>query len=96
MNEDVNLSEATKEIKNANEDELRSVIEQWCEYVRTKGMQIGASYISAAIYAAIEKHIMKAEEPSLRSYKRCMDDILKIISVQLTRQNDSEQQEEQA
>ena len=94
MSEEVNLSEVIKEVKNANEEELKQVVEQHFEVVRTAGMKVGATYISAAIYGVINKHIKTAEKPSLRDYKRCMDDILKVISVQLTPQNDSDAQEE--
>jgi hypothetical protein len=51
-------------------------------------MKIGATYISAAIYGVIQKHIIKKEKTSLRDYKRAMDEIINIISVQLTKQND--------
>lgn len=90
MSEEINISEATKEIKAASEDELRQVIETWFESTRAQGIKIGASYISAATYGMIQKHIIQKEKASLRDYKRCIDDILKIISVQLTKQNDSE------
>ena len=49
--------------------------------------------ISAAVYGKIEKHLRKGAKPSLRDYQRCVDDILKIISVQLTQQNDSKETE---
>ena len=91
MVEETNIKEAVEEIKNADEDELNKAIEQWLESVRTQGLKIGASYISAAIFGIISKHITKKTNPSLRDYKRCMDEIIKIISVQLTKQNDSEE-----
>lgn len=43
------VSKAMNEIKNANEDELKKVIEQHFEAVRTQGMKIGAQFISAAV-----------------------------------------------
>lgn len=91
MAEETNIKEVVKEIKNANEEELRKVIEQWFESTRTAGMKIGAQFISAAIYGVIKKHTIKKEKASLRDYKRAMDEIIKIISVQLTQQNDSEE-----
>lgn len=87
--EETNIKKAIEEIKNTNEDELRKVIEQWFESTRTAGMKIGAQYISAGIFGVIQKHIKKKAKPSLRDYQRCMDEIIKIISVQLTQQNDS-------
>lgn len=89
--EETNIKKAIEEIKNTNEDELRKVIEQWFESTRTAGMQIGAKFISAGIFGVIQKHIKKKAKPSLRDYQRCIDEIIKIISVQLTTQNSSEQ-----
>lgn len=92
MSEEMNMSAVVDEIKNANEDELRNVIERWFESTRTDGLRIGAKYISAAIFGVAQKHILKKEKASLRDYKRAMDEIVKIISVQLiTEQNDSEE-----
>jgi hypothetical protein len=91
MTEETNIKEVVEEIKNANEDELKKVIEQWFESTRTAGMKIGAQFISAAVFGVIKKHTIKKEKASLRDYKRAMDEIINIISVQLTTQNDSEE-----
>lgn len=88
MAEELNMSEVVSEIKNANEDELKKVIENWFEATRTSGMKIGARYMSAGIFGIIQKHLKKASKPSLRDYQRCIDEIIEIISVQLTKQND--------
>lgn len=92
MAEELKIAEAVKEVKNASEEELRKVIEGWYERTRTDGLKIGAQMISAAVYGKIEKHLKKGSKPSLRDYQRCVEDILKLISVQLTRQNDSEEE----
>lgn len=92
--EEINMQEVVEEIKGASEDELKQVIEQWFESTRTQGLKMGASYISAAIFGVIQKHIKKktGAKASLRDYQRCVDEIIKIISVQLTtQQNDSEE-----
>ena len=88
-----NIKGAIEEIKNATEEEIKEVIQKWFESTRTSGMKIGAQYISAAIFGVIQKHIKKktGAKASLRDYQRCMDEIIKIISVQLTQQNDSEE-----
>jgi O-acetyl-ADP-ribose deacetylase (regulator of RNase III) len=86
-----NMKEVIEEIKNADEESLRKVIENWFESTRTSGMKIGAQYISAGIFGIIQKHIKKKAKPSLRDYQRCMDEIIQVISVQLTKQNDSEE-----
>ena len=88
--EETNIKDVVEEIKNANEDELKQVIEQWFESTRNQGLKIGAQFISAAIYGVIKKHTQKASKVSLNDYKRMTADIVKIISVQLTQQNDSE------
>ena len=87
--EETKMSEVVSEIKGASETEIREVVEKWFEKTRTDGMKIGASYISAAIYGVIQKNIAKKAKVSLRDYKRMTDEIVKIISVQLTKQNDS-------
>lgn len=83
------VSKAMDEIKNASEDELKKVIEQHFEAVRTQGMKIGAYYISAAISRAIEKNLTKGVNSSLRDYQRAIKRVMEIVSVQLTQQNDS-------
>lgn len=82
------VSKAMDEIKNASEDELKKVIEQHFEAVRTQGMKIGAYYISAAISRAIEKNLTKGVNSSLRDYQRAIKRVMEIVSVQLTQQND--------
>lgn len=92
--EEVNMQEIVEEIKGASEDELKQVIEQWFESTRIQGLKMGASYISAAIFGVIQKHIKKktGAKASLRDYQRCVDEIIQIISIQLkTQQNDSEE-----
>ena len=39
----------------------------------------------------IQKHLDKPGKASLRDYERCIADIKKILAVQLTEQNDSEE-----
>ena len=91
---EANIKEAVKEIKESDEESLQKCIEDWFERTRTQGLKLGAHYISAAIFGVISKHIIKKAKPSLRDYKRCIDEIIKIVSVQLnqqnTEQNDSE------
>lgn len=95
MEENTNMVEVVEEIKNADEETLRNTIEKWFESTRTQGMKIGAQFISAAVFGVIQKHIKKktGAKASLRDYQRCVDEIIKIISVQLTLQNDSEENE---
>ena len=95
---EANIKEAVKEIKESDEESLQKCIEDWFERTRTQGLKLGAHYISAAIFGVISKHIIKKVKPSLRDYKRCIDEIIKIVSVQLkqqdTQQNDSETEKE--
>lgn len=90
--EENNMKDVVEEIKNANEDELRAVVEDWFKSTRTQGMQIGAYYISAGIFGIIQKHLNKKAKASLNDYRRCVDDIIKVISVQLAKDNDNTQQ----
>lgn len=94
MAEEINMSEVVDEVENAGEDELKKVIEEHFEVARTQGMKIGATYIAAAIYGAIEKNLKKGSSSSLRDYQRAIKRIIEIVSVQLkqdeTLQNDYE------
>lgn len=90
--EETNVKEVIEEIKGADEETLRATIEKWYETTRTAGMKIGAKFISAAIFGVIKKHTKKAGKVSLNDYKRMTAEIMNIISVQLTtQQNDSEE-----
>lgn len=89
MNEETNVQDVIDEIREADEETLRQTIEKWFESIRTQGLKIGASYISVAVFNVIKKHTIKSSKVSLRDYQRMTDDILKIISKQLTEQNDS-------
>ena len=91
---ETNIQEAVKEIKESNEESLQKVIEDWFERTRNQSIKIGAQYISAAIFGVIQKNIVKKAKPSLRDYKRMTEEIIKIISVQLTQQDDSETEKE--
>lgn len=94
MTEETKVQEVIEEIKNADEDTLRDTIEKWFETTRTQGMKLGAKFISAAIFGAIQKHTKKKAKVSLRDYERMTADIIKIIAVQLTEQNDSVEENE--
>ena len=83
------VSKALDEIKNATDENLKKVIEQHFEAVRTQGMKIGAQFIAAAIMGKIQKHLNKPGKTSLRDHERCIAEIKQILAAQLTRQNDS-------
>lgn len=91
MEEKTNMSDVVSEIKAASEEEMREVIEQWFERTRAQGMKIGAQFIAAAVMGKIQKHLGKPGKSSLRDYERCIADIKKMLDVQLTQQNDSEE-----
>ena len=93
MAEETNVNEMVEEIRASDEENLQKVIKDWFERTRTSGMKLGAQYISAAIFSTIQRHIVKKNgaKASLRDYQRCIDEVVKIINVQLkTQQNDSE------
>ena len=99
MTENINTLEVVEEVKNASEDELKKIIEKHFEMVRVQGMKIGAAYISAAVYGAIEKNLKKGSGSSLRDYQRAIKRVVEIVSVQLeqdnTIQNDLEEPTEE-
>lgn len=93
--EETNIKEVVEEIKSAGEKELKETIEKWFTSIRTAGMKIGAQYISAGVYGIIKKHLDKKAKASLNDYRRMTDEIIKIVSVQLVKeetiQNDLEE-----
>jgi hypothetical protein len=95
MEENKNISEAISEIKNADEESLRKVIDGWFDRTRTDGMKIGAQFIAAAVMGKVHKHLDKPGKTSLRDYERCIADIKKILAVQLTQQNDSDKSDKE-
>jgi hypothetical protein len=92
MAEEINMSEVVQEIKGATEEELRQVIEVWYEKTRTDGLRIGAKMMSAAIYGIIQQHTQKKTKVSMNDYRRMTDAIIKLISVQLKEQSDSNEE----
>lgn len=101
MDEDVKVQEVVDEVRaSADDEKLKRVIETWYEKTRTDGMKLGAQFMCAAVYGAMQKHILQKANPSLRDYKRMSDDIAKVISVPLrkqeTQQNDSDNAAEQS
>jgi hypothetical protein len=86
------VSKAIDEIKKANEDDLKKVIEQHFEMVRTQGMKIGATYIAAAVFGAIDKNLTNGKNSSLRDYQRAIKRVMEIVSVQLAQDKDSEEE----
>lgn len=93
MEEEVKMSEVVDEIKHADENDLRQVIEQWLERIRTDGMHLGAQYISYAIAGVIKKHLDKPK-PSLRDYERCIKDIRKVVAVQIAKKDETAEEQE--
>ena len=85
-----NMSEVIEEIRGASEEELKKIIEEHFETVRTQGMKIGASYIAAAVMGAINKNLTDGMNSSHRDFKRAMKRIVEIVSVQL-KQNETVQ-----
>lgn len=88
MEKTTNMSAVVDEIKNADEESLKKVIEDWFESTRTDGMKIGARFMAAAVMGKIQKHLDKPGKLSLRDYERCVAGIKKVLLVQLTEQND--------
>lgn len=93
--EETKMSEVVDEIKGASEDELRELIEGWFEKTRTDGMHLGAYFISAAVFDAINKNLKNGMNSSHRDFERAIKRVVEIVSVQLkqkeTQQNDSKE-----
>jgi hypothetical protein len=97
MEEKTNVTQAIEEIKSADEEHLKKVIEEWFERTRTDGMKIGAYFVSAAVAGAIEKNLKDGMKSSHRDFERAIKRVMEIVSVQLkqdeTVQNDSTTEE---
>ena len=78
---------------NTNE-ELRTLVEDWSQKTREDGMKLGASMISYAVNAIIQKHVGKAAKPTFRDYERMTKDIKKLIAVQLKEEFEDESEPE--
>ena len=89
--EETNIKEVVEEIRGADEKTLKQTVEKWFESTRNQGLKLGAQMISVVVFDIIKKHTKKAGKVSLNDYRRMTDEIIKIISVQLTPQNDSEE-----
>lgn len=92
MAEEVKMSEVIDEIKNASEEEITEVIEDWFRKTRTDGMKLGAQFIAAGVWGAMQANLNKPK-PSLRDYERFVKDVRKIIAVQLNRKDDAQTSE---
>ena len=89
MNEEFNVSEVVSEVEGATKEELDAVIKRHFKQVRALGIEAGAKYMASAIYSVVNKHTTKNGKVSLRDYERMKDEIVKVVSVLLTQQNDS-------
>lgn len=100
MSKEINMYDVVDEVKNANEDELKKVIEQHFEEVRTQGMKLGAQFVSYAIMGAINKNLKSGMNSSHRDFERAIKRVIEIVSVQLkqqeTIQNDLEENTEES
>ena len=92
MEENTNVMKAIEEIKGADEEQLKKVIEQWFDKTRMDGLRIGAQMISAVVYDAINKNLKQGMNSSHRDFERAIKRIIEVVSVQLkqeeTVQND--------
>ena len=86
MEENTNVAKAIEEIKGADEEQLKKIIEGWFERTRMDGLKTGAQMISVVISDAMEKNLKKGWDSSLRDYQRAMKRIFEIVSVQLKQQ----------
>ena len=96
MEENKNVSQAVEEIKGAEEEQINKVIERWFDKTRMDGLRLGAQMISVVIDDAIRKNLKDGMNSSHRDFKRTINKIYEIVSVQLTQdtiQNDLNMEE---
>ena len=94
MADETKVTQAVSELRNADEGKLKEVINAWFEQTRTDGMKLGASMISYAVNAIIQKHIGKAGKPTFRAYERMTKEINKLIAVHLKEEFEDEPESE--
>ena len=94
MEENTNVNQVVEELKGkgTDEEQIKKVIERWFEKTRMDGLRLGAQMISVVIDDAIRKNLKDGMNSSHRDFKRAINKIYEIISVQLkqyeTVQND--------
>lgn len=100
MEENTNVNQAIEEIKGADEEQLKKIIEQWFNKTRMDGLKVGAQMMSVVISDAIRKNLKNGMNSSLRDFQRAIKSVGEIISVQLkqqqTQQNDLVEATEEA
>lgn len=95
MEENTNVNQVVEEINGKDEEQVKKVIERWFDNTRMDGLRLGAQMISAVVDDAIRKNLKDGMNSSHRDFKRAINKIYEIISVQLkqheTVQNDLEE-----
>lgn len=99
MEENTKVNQAIEELKGADEEQLKQIIERWFDKTRTEGLKLGAQMISLVIDEAIRKNLKDGMSSSRRDFERAIKNIVEITSVQLkqygAQQNDLEQTAEE-
>ena len=83
MEENTNVNQAIEEIKGADEERLKQIIERWFDKTRMDGIKLGAQMISVVINDAIRKNLKDGMNSSRRDFERAIKNVVEIISVQL-------------
>ena len=95
MEENTNVSQVVEELSGKDEEQVKKVIERWFDKTRMDGLRLGAQMISIVVDDAIKKNLKDGMNSSHRDFKRAINKIYEIISVQLkqneTVQNDLEE-----
>ena len=83
MEENTNVNQAIEEVKGADEERLKQIIERWFDKTRMDGIKLGAQMISVVINDAIRKNLKDGMNSSRRDFERAIKNVVEIISVQL-------------
>ena len=93
-NKNIEITNVINEIKTADEENLKKVIEEWFERTRTDGLKIGAQMVSTVVLNIIKTHTKKPGKTSLRDYERMTKDITDLLLVQMKKQKSNNEKEE--
>ena len=86
-----------EDIQNAlpdiNDDKVKQVIHDWYDKTYNSGLKTGAKYMAIGAASIMKKNLEKNVKPTLRDYKRCIQELSDFFEVQLrTQQNENKKE----
>ena len=77
------------------DEKIKEVIHDWYDKTYTSGLKMGAKYMAIGAATIMKKHLGENSKPTLRDYKRCVEELSSFLEVQLkTQQNENTKENE--